>query len=151
MVGERSNVLPPQLLRVGVKFADGRKATNIGGRDRPVEGPVMWPLRGGGRGGWPESYFHQAYWISPLPPSGPVSVVCEWPAVGIPLVRYEIDAQLIVDGSERARAIFPSAKAVVRDDREWRLGTDAGVTWINDGTSAGMAITAAIPPRTSEP
>jgi hypothetical protein len=36
MVGERIELLPPQLLRVGVQFADGRTATNIGGQDRPV-------------------------------------------------------------------------------------------------------------------
>jgi hypothetical protein len=28
----------------------------------------------------------------------------------------------------------------------WRIGTDADVAWINDGTSASLAITAAIPP-----
>ena len=42
--GERRDVLPPELLRIGVQFADGRTATNIGGHDRPVGGPVMWPL-----------------------------------------------------------------------------------------------------------
>jgi hypothetical protein len=145
MVGERSDVLPPGLQRVGVQFADGRIATNIGGHDRPVKGPVMWPLTGGGRGGGRESYFDQGYWISPFPASGLVSVVCEWPAVGIPLVRYEIDAQLILDAAERARTMFPSGK-VVRDGQAWRLGEDADVTWINDGTSAGTEITAAIPP-----
>jgi len=30
---ERRDVLPPQLLRIGVQFADGRTATNIGGHD----------------------------------------------------------------------------------------------------------------------
>jgi hypothetical protein len=146
MVGEQRDSLPSQLLRVGVQFADGRTATNIGGHDRPVEGPVMWPLRGGGRGSGGESSFHQGYWISPLPPSGPVTVVCEWPALGIPLVRHEIDAQLILDAAERARAIFPSGTAVVKDGQEWQLGTEADVTWINDGTSASTAITAAVPP-----
>lgn len=146
IVGERSDRLPPQLLRVGVKFADGRAATNIGGHDRPVEGPVMWPLSGGGSGGVGGSSFHQGYWISPLPPSGPLTVVCEWPVVGIPFVCHEIDAQLVLDGAERARTMFPSGNAVVRDDREWRLGTDAAVTWINDGTSPSTAITSAIPP-----
>jgi len=34
----------------------------------------------------------------------------------------------------------------MRDGREWRLGTGAAVSWINDATSAGTAITAAIPP-----
>ena len=43
MVGERRDVLPPQILRIGVQFADGRAATNIGGHGRPVGGPVMGP------------------------------------------------------------------------------------------------------------
>src|SRR5512142_1655717 len=33
-----------------------------------------------------------------------------------------------------------------RDGGTWRIGTDAEVAWIADGTSAGLAITAAIPP-----
>ena len=32
------------------------------------------------------------------------------------------------------------------DDRAWRIGTDAEVTWIASGTSEGRTITAAIPP-----
>jgi hypothetical protein len=90
IAGERGDVLPPQLLRIGVQFADGRTATNIGEHDHPVGGPVMLPLRGGGRSGGAESRFHQGYWISPLPPPGPVGVVCEWPAVEIPVARQEI-------------------------------------------------------------
>lgn len=105
IVGERRDVLPPQLLRIGVQFADGRAATNIGGHDRPVGGPVMWPLRGGGRGGREESRFQQGYWVSPLPPPGPVGAVCEWPAVEIPVARQEIDAQLIRDAAENAQAM----------------------------------------------
>jgi hypothetical protein len=146
MAGEQRNSLPPQLLRVGVQFADGRAATNIGGHDRPVNGPIMWPLSGGGCGGEAESSFHQGYWISPLPPSGPVVVACEWPALGIPLVRHEIDAHSMLDAAERARTIFPTSNAVVRDGQQWRLGTDADVSWINDRTPTGTAITAAIPP-----
>jgi len=34
----------------------------------------------------------------------------------------------------------------VRDDRTWRIGTDAEVAWIASGTSTGRTITAAIPP-----
>lgn len=34
----------------------------------------------------------------------------------------------------------------VRDGRTWRIGTDADVAWIADGTSIGRTITAAIPP-----
>ncbi|MGA3184132.1 MAG: hypothetical protein ABSE52_05980 [Candidatus Dormibacteria bacterium] len=33
-----------------------------------------------------------------------------------------------------------------RDGRAWRIGTEAEVAWITDGTSRGRAITSAIPP-----
>ncbi len=33
-----------------------------------------------------------------------------------------------------------------RDGRTWRIGTDADVAWIANGTSKGLTITAAIPP-----
>jgi hypothetical protein len=33
-----------------------------------------------------------------------------------------------------------------RDGSTWRIGTDAEVAWIENGTSTGLAITAAIPP-----
>jgi hypothetical protein len=81
-----------------------------------------------------------------LPPPGPVNLVCEWPAVEIPVARQEIDAQLILDAADAARAMFGDGRHVLRDGRDWRLGTDADVAWINDGTSAGVTIMSAIPP-----
>lgn len=36
--------------------------------------------------------------------------------------------------------------AVSKDGRTWRIGTDAEVGWIAEGTSVGLTITAAIPP-----
>jgi hypothetical protein len=33
-----------------------------------------------------------------------------------------------------------------RDGSTWRVGTDAEIAWINDGTSIGLTITSAIPP-----
>lgn len=145
-VGDSRDAIPPQLLRIGVQFADGRKATNITGRDRPVAGPIMSPLSGGGRGasqgpgGSPVGRwsFHQGYWLSPLASSGPVALVCEWPAVGIPLVRYDIDARLIRSAADRALAIFPKGQRVRRDGREWRLGADADVEWITYGAFPGV-------------
>ena len=35
---------------------------------------------------------------------------------------------------------------VARDGSTWRIGTDADVAWITDGTSTGRTITSAIPP-----
>lgn len=140
--GQRRDQLPPSLLRIGVQFADQRTATNITGHDRPPAGPVMWPLTGRAGGG----SFRQAYWVSPLPPSGPVAFVCEWPAAGIPLVRHEVDAQLILDASDRARAAIPEELVRVRDGRRWRIGTDDEVAWINRGTSRKTTLTTAVPP-----
>jgi hypothetical protein len=148
IVGERRDVLPPQLLRVGVRFADGRAATSIGGHDRPVGGPVMDALRGGGgsRRGSGDSHFHQGYWISPLPSPGPVSIVCEWPAVEISVSCREIDAQAIIDAAEKSKSMFGDEHRVLKDGRSWRLGTRSDAAWIDEGTTAGPTITFAIPP-----
>ena len=98
-----------EMLRFGVQFADGGKATNTGGtfhhQDDPPPGPVMSSGGGGGGGGdW-----HQENWVWPLPPPGPLLFVCEWPAVRIPVSRAEIDAQLVIDAASRAQALFPDA------------------------------------------
>jgi hypothetical protein len=146
MVGERRDVLPSQLLRIGVQFADGRAATNIGGYDRPVRGPVMNALSGGGWGGSGKSRFHQGYWISPLPPPGPVGLVCEWPAVEIPVARQHINARSILDAAEKARAMFGDGHHVLKHGRTWRLGQSGEAAWINDAISPGATITSAIPP-----
>jgi hypothetical protein len=144
-VEERKDEIPAQLLRVAVRFADGRLASNISGHDRPVEGPVLWPLAGHGSGGGSKSSFSQGFWVSPLPPPGAVTIVCQWPVVDIPISSIELDGELILDGAERARAMF-SEHSVHRDGRDWRLATDADVEWINAGTSPGMTITSSVPP-----
>lgn len=96
----------PTMLRFGVEFADGRKATNVG-QDSRCEGepqsPVLWGQGGGGSG----SSWRQTFWMWPLPPPGPLSFVCEWPAAGIPLSRAQIDGESIIDAAARAQTIFP--------------------------------------------
>jgi len=102
--------IPPEMLRFGVQFADGSKATNIARRppsprdDPEPEGPLIFP--GGGSGGG--SSWSQHLWVWPLPPSGPLAFVVEWPAAGIELTRHELDAQVILDAAERAQVIFPA-------------------------------------------
>jgi hypothetical protein len=141
--GEKRDEIPPELLRIGVQFADERKATNITGHHQPPAGPVMWPLGGGGGGG----SFHQAYWVWPLPPAGPLAFVCEWPAAGIPLTRHEIDAQVILDAADSSAREFASlGQTRVKDGIAWRVGSERDIQWIRDGTAVGRQITAAIPP-----
>ena len=98
--------LPATLIRIGVQFADGSKATNTSsgfddGTDVPA-GPMMRFQGGGGSG----ANWRQGLWVWPLPPPGSLEFVCEWPAAGIPLTRHEIDAQTILDAVARAQIIF---------------------------------------------
>ncbi len=113
-VGDRRDQLPPELLRVGVQFADGRKATSISGPPYPGDAPsapVMWALGGGGGGG----IWRQGYWVWPLPPAGELEFVCEWPAAGISLTRRQIDAQLILDAARRSSRLFPETNTEPHD------------------------------------
>ena len=96
-------------LRLGVQFSTGAKATNIGaapgfaGRDEKPEAPVLHPQGGGGApGSW-----RAGFWVWPLPPPGPLTFVCEWPAASISVTRHEIDAQLVLDTAARSQEIFP--------------------------------------------
>jgi hypothetical protein len=99
--------LPDELLRFGVQFADGRKATNL---DRPSYDPEHEPdhpvlsQHGGGGGG---SAWDMEHWVWPLPPPGPFAFVCEWPARGIAEARVEIDAGSILEAAGRAWTFWP--------------------------------------------
>jgi hypothetical protein len=46
--------------------------------------------------------------VQPLPPPGPLAFVCAWPARGIPEVRVEIGAGLVLDAAAAARLYFAS-------------------------------------------
>jgi len=101
-----------------VQFADGTKATNTGGvgyDQDPPPGPVMFSGGGGGGGG----QWRQTEWVWPLPPSGPLTFVCEWPAAQIPLTRTTLDAQAILDAAARAEIIFPEAASADSPADRW--------------------------------
>jgi hypothetical protein len=104
--------LPDEILRVGLEYSDGSKLMSTNPRRWPDEDesdeaedrPTMRPQRGTG---WHREWRHD-FWCWPLPPPGPLQLVCEWPAMEIALTRYEIDAQLILDAAARAQKILPS-------------------------------------------
>jgi hypothetical protein len=48
----------------------------------------------------------------PLPPIGPLSFVCEWPAAGIALTHVEVDSQPLRDAAGRSRELFPNEAGV---------------------------------------
>jgi hypothetical protein len=101
--------LSDDMLRLGVQFADGAKATNVehpfmrrNPEERPA-GPVLMPRGGGGGGrGWDVSF-----WLWPLPREDPFAFVVEWPARGVDLSRFEIGVAPLVEAAARSEELWP--------------------------------------------
>ena len=96
-------------LRLGVGFADGRKATNLDRRRELEDGPPPDPpaLRLTRWEGYDILSQEVDLWVWGLPPPGPLAFVCQWPARRIPESRVEIDAALVLEAARRAEAIWP--------------------------------------------
>jgi hypothetical protein len=104
--------VPPEILRFGVQFSDGRKATTLsdvmpfarpGGEDEEPAGPV---LTSGGGGGSPGQYDAE-FWLWPLPPPGRLAFAVEWPKRQIELTMQEVDAGLILEASKQSEVLWP--------------------------------------------
>lgn len=96
-----------QSLHIGVQFADGRKAVNVGHVPEPAgSGPaglILNPLSfGAGR-----RHQDRSYWVWPLPPAGPVTFACEWAAFDVPETRTDTGAQPILDAARQSVQIWP--------------------------------------------
>ncbi|HSS41648.1 MAG TPA: hypothetical protein VLK37_03760 [Solirubrobacterales bacterium] len=111
-MGLDSGELSPEFLRLGLEYADGSKLMNTNprplpdgdGDDEEQAKPTMRPQRGRG---WYREY-QQDFWCWPLPPVGPLQLICEWPGMEIDLTRVEVDAQSILDASAQTQIIIPS-------------------------------------------
>jgi len=105
----RRGEIADDVLRLGVQFADGSKATNMeypfmrADPEEQPEGPVLMP-RGGSGGGrrWDVSF-----WLWPLPKEDPFALVVEWPARGIALSRFEIGVAPLVAAAARCEELWP--------------------------------------------
>ncbi|MFJ5612077.1 hypothetical protein ACIQCJ_22135 [Streptomyces sp. NPDC093221] len=109
----RSNPLrppePQSNLRLGLRYADGRRVATQGGM------PVPWPgdddteairliSQGGGGSGltWEASF-----WTYPLPPDGPVTVFTSWLDAGVREASVELDGAAIRAAGGRAVRLWP--------------------------------------------
>ncbi len=98
----------------GVEFADGRKATNVDPDRGPADGryepdwkpdhPVLMINGGSFRG---QRAADVECWLWPLPPPGPLRVVCQWPGQGIDLNVHELEAQPFLEAAARADPLWP--------------------------------------------
>jgi hypothetical protein len=112
-------------LELGIGFSDGRRSEHAGHRPSPVTmeyyraiqeggepeipaGPVISGWSGGGGG----KRWDMQYWIWPLPPDGPLTITCEWPAGGIPFASEEFDGAAIRKAGESNTRLWngPSPK-----------------------------------------
>jgi hypothetical protein len=100
--------IPSERLRFGLRFSDGRKATNIDGPapwsrdDSRPDGAVL--VARGGSGG--ERRWEQRLWAWPLPPPGELLFACEWPAQELALTTATLDAQVILSAAGRACVLW---------------------------------------------
>lgn len=93
---------------LGLEYSDGRSAANVQTGLRPQPGggdDAALIIRPGGGGGGGRSY-DSRFWVSPLPPPGPVTIICAWPAMGIEEARTEFDASLILEAAALATVLW---------------------------------------------
>jgi len=102
--------LAREVLRFGVEFADGRKATVFDRRPFQVEGTPEGPVlmqRGGGGG---DRRYDVRFWVWPLPPTGPFAFVAEWPSEGVDLTRVEVESGPILEAASTAEELWTGGR-----------------------------------------
>ncbi|BDO42105.1 hypothetical protein [Cellulomonas sp. NTE-D12] len=99
-------------LLFGVEYADGRAATNLSddfGSPAPsADEPMLAPTGGGGD----EFSVDHAYFLSPVPPDGPLAFVCSWPVCGIPETRHVVEHLELTTASARSTILWPRQPAI---------------------------------------
>ncbi|MFC4900477.1 hypothetical protein ACFQVD_39520 [Streptosporangium amethystogenes subsp. fukuiense] len=109
---------PDSLLRLGVRFADGTKATALEWArppkstpgDPPVGPQLSWSPMGSGMRGGEFGFSGFGLWLWPLPPAENFEFAVEWPLGGIELTTVELDGAAIVSASGRSAHHWPDSK-----------------------------------------
>ena len=99
---------PSDRLLFGIEFADGRRCSTEPGFHGLLEGhqpnvPSLMPDGGGGS----SVSADVSMFLSPLPPPGPLLLVCAWPGRGVPETVSETSADPILEAASGARVLWP--------------------------------------------
>ena len=94
----------PEGFQISLQFSDGRQA--VSGRPRGNSEPTGPILQSRGGGGTSHSQLLR-WWAWPLPPTGPLEFICQWPVYGIGETRVGIDGQVILDAARRSVQLWP--------------------------------------------
>jgi hypothetical protein len=104
---ERGN---PGRLRYGVALGDGQRLVADDRFLEPVEpdgGHRLTPTGGGGNGSDRVYTAEDRYWLWPLPPAGPLEIVAQWPAQGLPESRVVLDGTALREVAARVGTLWP--------------------------------------------
>jgi hypothetical protein len=73
---------------LGIEFSDGQRVTNL----RSDADDVVFHERGGGGG---DTSMDQSWWLSPLPPDGPLQIVVRCDPLGLPETVTSLDGTAV--------------------------------------------------------
>ena len=99
-------------LLLDVEYADGRVATNATNaaqdgwpyQEPPDDEPSLHPRSSSSsRRGIDVEFF-----LSPLPPAGPLAIVCAWPHRGIPETRTALDGAALTEAVKQIQVLWPT-------------------------------------------
>jgi hypothetical protein len=111
---DRQQAHPDRFCRLEVAFANGLRVNNAeefsdAGAD---DAPPTAGIRSWGGFGHHRRWL-KTYWVWPLPPPGPVTFICAWPAEGILATETSIDGVGIIEAARTAEPL-------------WSIGTPDG-------------------------
>jgi hypothetical protein len=107
----RTRQAPDKALRLGVLYADGRRASTISRHSQAgdeASGEHLTFLEVG-RGGT-DRQWNGDFWVHPLPSDGLVTFVASWLLYGVAEARAELDSSTIHEAAGRAVILWPDDK-----------------------------------------
>jgi hypothetical protein len=119
-----------QLLRLGVLFADGRRAVSESGwrseRDYSESGEPLLQAQGSGGS---SLRWDGDFWLYPLPPDGPLTFIISSDAYGVSESRGKVDASAIRAAAGRAVDLWPAdpKEERTRGSRTVKIGSNRPV------------------------